>query len=174
MKFVLSVAILLISTAAIAQMPYAGLQTRQIKALSEQQIADLRAGRGMGLALPAELNGYPGPSHLLELADQLGLRPEQRTQIATMFANVKAEAIPLGERLIEQEVELEKQFASRTANQASLEQATASAAKLQGELRAAHLKYHLLTIPVLDKAQLDRYSELRGYAQGAPVHQHRH
>ena len=48
--------------------PYAGYQQRPIKALSEQQIADLRAGRGMGLALAAELNGYPGPVHVLALA----------------------------------------------------------------------------------------------------------
>ena len=30
--------------------PYTGLEQRAIKALSEQQISDLRAGRGMGLA----------------------------------------------------------------------------------------------------------------------------
>jgi hypothetical protein len=39
-----------------------GMQSRPIKALSDQQVSDLRAGRGMGLALAAELNGYPGPS----------------------------------------------------------------------------------------------------------------
>jgi hypothetical protein len=44
---------------AQSQQPYAGLAGRSIKALSEQQIADLQAGRGMGLALAAELNGYP-------------------------------------------------------------------------------------------------------------------
>ena len=64
--------VLAFSTAALAQSPYSGMQSRPIKALSEQQIADLRAGRGMGLALPAELNGYPGPVHVLELADKLG------------------------------------------------------------------------------------------------------
>jgi hypothetical protein len=42
--------------------PYSGMQSRPIKALSDQTVADLRAGRGMGLALAAELNGYPGPS----------------------------------------------------------------------------------------------------------------
>ena len=52
--------------------PYAGLQARPVKALSDQQIADLRAGRGMGLALAAELNGYPGPMHVLELARRWG------------------------------------------------------------------------------------------------------
>ena len=50
---------------ALGQSPYAGMQARPVKALSDQQIADLKAGRGMGLALPAELNGYPGPSHVL-------------------------------------------------------------------------------------------------------------
>ena len=65
-------------TAVNAQTPYAGMQTRSIKALSDQQIADLQAGRGMGLALAAELNGYPGPSHVLELADKLGLSADQR------------------------------------------------------------------------------------------------
>ena len=53
------------------QTPYAGLQQRPVKALSDQQLADLRAGRGMGLALAGELNGYPGPLHVIELADQL-------------------------------------------------------------------------------------------------------
>ncbi|MEP6837110.1 MAG: hypothetical protein ABJA75_03590 [Bradyrhizobium sp.] len=63
----------LLSGSALARSPYAGMQDRPVKALSEQQVADLKAGRGMGLALPAELNGYPGPSHLLELADRLNL-----------------------------------------------------------------------------------------------------
>jgi len=58
--------------------PYAGMQTRSIKALSDQQIADLKAGRGMGLALPAELNGYPGPIHVLELPTNSGFPPNKR------------------------------------------------------------------------------------------------
>ena len=66
-------------TSVNAQTPYAGMQARPIKALSDQQIADLKAGRGMGLALAAELNGYPGPLHVLELADKLDLSAEQRT-----------------------------------------------------------------------------------------------
>jgi hypothetical protein len=52
---------ILVAASAYAQTPYSGMQTRPIKALSEQQVGDLRAGRGMGLALAAELNGYPGP-----------------------------------------------------------------------------------------------------------------
>ena len=98
-------------TSVHAQTPYAGMQTRPIKALSEQQIADLGAGRGMGLALAAELNGYPGPSHVLELADKLELSAEQRASMQRLFNSMKAEAMPLGAKLIEQEAELDKQFA---------------------------------------------------------------
>src|SRR6266508_4268688 len=82
---------------AQAQQPYAGLEARSIKALSEQQVADLRAGRGMGLALAAELNGYPGPMHVLELADSLDLSGQQRVKMQELLAVMKAEAIPIGE-----------------------------------------------------------------------------
>lgn len=50
--------------------PYAGQQTRTIKALSDDEIAALRNGEGMGMAKAAELNGYPGPIHVLSLAAQ--------------------------------------------------------------------------------------------------------
>src|SRR6185295_19764383 len=84
---------LLATTIAMAQSPYAGMQTRPVKALSEQQVADLRAGRGMGLAMPAELNSYPGPMHVLEHATALGLTAEQRERTAALVATMKAEAI---------------------------------------------------------------------------------
>lgn len=68
MRFVVATAANAILTGpATGQQPYAGLQSRAIKTLSEQQIADLNAGRGMGLALAAELNGYPDPIHTIEL-----------------------------------------------------------------------------------------------------------
>jgi len=38
-------------------------------ALSVEQIEQYRAGAGMGYAKAAELNRYPGPMHVLELAD---------------------------------------------------------------------------------------------------------
>jgi hypothetical protein len=81
---------LLASSAALAQTPYAGMQSRPIKALSEQQVVDPGAGRGMGLALAAELNGYPGPSHVLELADKLELTADQRASVQSLFDSMKA------------------------------------------------------------------------------------
>src|SRR5882757_3830289 len=119
-------AMLLAFGSAVAQTPYAGMQTRAIKALSDQQIADLRAGRGMGLALAAELNGYPGPSHVLELADKLDLSPDQRAGVQRLFDAMKAEAVPIGTKLVEQEADLDRQFAVRTVTPESLKASTAA------------------------------------------------
>jgi Spy/CpxP family protein refolding chaperone len=153
--------------------PYAGLERRAIKALSDEQIADLRAGRGMGLALVAELNGYPGPIHVLEHAQALGLSPEQRARVQALYEAMRGEAAPLGARLIQQETDLDRVFAERTVTQASLDRATAEIGRTQAALRAAHLKYHLAMMHVLTPAQVGRYAELRGYRPGgAPVDGH--
>ncbi len=172
MKFWISVALSIAATAANAQTPYAGMQTRSIKALSEQQVADLGAGRGMGLALAAELNGYPGPSHVLELADKLDLSVDQRTDIKALFDSMKAEAMPIGAKLIEQEAALDKQFADRTVTAESLKTSTAAVAITQGELRETHLKYHLSTAAILSPGQMERYVELRGYGGDRPMKHH--
>jgi LTXXQ motif family protein len=170
-RILIIAALLLASTTAFAQTPYTGMQTRSIKALSEQQVADLGAGRGMGLALAAELNGYPGPFHVLELADKLDLSADQRASIQRLFDAMKAEAVPLGSKLIEQEADLDKQFAIRAVTLESLKASTAAVAVTQGELRETHLKYHLSTAAVLSSSQMQRYAELRGYG-GQPMHHH--
>jgi hypothetical protein len=168
--------VILAVASAHAQMPYAGMQTRTIKALSEQQVGDLKAGRGMGLALAAELNGYPGPAHVLELADKLELSAAQRSEVQRLFDSMKAEAMPLGIRLIEQEADLDRQFAGRTVTPESLKAATGAVATTQGILRESHLKYHLSTAALLNPAQMLKYAELRGYGVdgGAGGHKHRH
>jgi Spy/CpxP family protein refolding chaperone len=147
------------------------MQARSIKALSDQQIADLGDGRGMGLALAAELNGYPGPSHVLELADTLDLSAEQRAEMRRLFDSMKAEARLLGAKLIEQEADLDRQFASRIITPESLKASTAAVAATQGMLRETHLKYHLSTGNILTASQMKKYAELRGYGGG---HKHRH
>jgi hypothetical protein len=160
-------------TSAFAQSPYAGMQARQIKALSEQQIDDLRAGRGMGLALAAELNGYPGPAHVLEQSDNLELSASQKDQIQRLFDSMKAEALPIGSRLIEQEAALDEQFASHTITPESLKDATIKIGITQAELRNTHLKYHLETVQILSPNQIRQYATVRGYTSDAPK-QHRH
>lgn len=176
MKYLLLIGALIISAGVSAQtvQPYAGMQTRPIKSLSEQQIADLREGRGMGLAMAAELNGYPGPAHVLELGDRLNLSAAQRDLVQKLFAAMKAEAVRLGELLIAREEELDRQFADKVVTPAILTAATQAIGETQGALRAAHLKYHLSTLELLTAEQVRQYSVLRGYADGAPApHQHR-
>lgn len=176
-RFTLLIALVLAlapyAASAQAQQPYAGFETRSIKALSDQQVADLKAGRGMGLALAAELNGYPGPLHVLELSEPLQLSAAQRAKMQELFAAMKAETVPLGEQLIAQEADLERQFAGKTITAASLATATQAIGSTQATLRAAHLKYHLTTTELLTPTQIQRYAELRGYS-GSPQTKHRH
>jgi Spy/CpxP family protein refolding chaperone len=164
----------LLASAAFAQSPYVGMQTRPIKALSEQQVADLKAGRGMGLALAAELNGYPGPAHVLELADQLGLSADQNARVQSLFDSMKAEALPLGAKLLDQEAALDSQFANRSITPETLKAETAQIGVTQAELRETHLKYHLQTAQILTPDQMLRYSVLRGYGSAAPTQHHHH
>lgn len=173
MKQVMLAAVLAsISTASSSQAPYSAMQARSIKALSDQQVTDLKMGRGMGLALAAELNGYPGPSHVLELADKLDLSSDQRASVQSLFDSMKSEAMPIGAKLIQEESDLDQLFAKRTVTPVSLAAATASVATTQGALRETHLKYHLSTDVVLTQQQRNRYAELRGYGEQGRPHRH--
>jgi len=169
MKPWIAVLLILLAGPTVAQQhehghsPYAGLEHREIKALSEQQIADLKAGRGMGLALAAELNGYPGPLHVLELADRLPLTLDQKQRVQQLFEAMKAEAIAAGEKLIECERELDQAFAVHSMTASRLTTLMTQIGEQQGAVRAAHLKYHLATAEVLSSDQIRRYAELRGY-----------
>lgn len=171
-SLVVAICLSFVTQVALGQSPYAGMQTRSIKALSEQQIADLKAGRGMGLALPAELNGYPGPIHVHELSDKLGLSAEQKSRIEALFESMKAEAVPLGEKLLAQEMALDQQFASHSITAESLKAATAQIGTTQAQLRNTHLKYHLQTAQILSAEQMQHYSMLRGYGSEQMQHHH--
>ena len=173
---VATVWIVLLTSSAMGQQPYAGLQSRTIKTLSDQQIADLNAGRGMGLALAAELNGYPGPIHTIELAERLHLSPDQVSKLKSLFEAMKAETIPIVATLISQERSLNDDFANHTVTSASLEGSIRRIGATQAALRAAHLKYHLSTVEMLTADQVARYNELRGYSSdGMPGHSdHKH
>ncbi len=148
---------------AQAHTPYAGLHEREIKALSSQQIEGLRAGRGMSQALAAELNGFPGPMHVLELAEQLKLTVEQRTRVSALFSLMQKQAKDLGEELIAAERELDALFKSRQITPATLDSQTQKIAQIQGRLRAVHLRKHLDMMEILTADQVSSYQRLRGY-----------
>lgn len=152
---------------------YAGMQTREITALSPEQVADVREGRGMGASLPAELNGAPSPMHVLELSQQLKVTPEQRTALERVTAEMKASAQRLGAQVIAAEAELDRGFKTGAIDGKGIGDATARIAALQGQLRAAHLTAHLKTKQVLTGEQIMAYNQARGYSTpGEGTHRH--
>ena len=173
-----ALALLLASGTTMAQTsPYAGQEARPIKALSDDELTGLAQGRGAGFAKAAELNGYPGPMHVIELSDALALTPEQRGASEALMHGHKARARELGARLIDAERALDRLFAEREADAARVDAATRRVGERQAALRAEHLKTHLEQTTLLSPRQIERYQALRGYAAGsmpAPAHVHRH
>src|SRR4051812_36322842 len=100
--------------------PYAGEQTRAIKSLSADEVSGYLAGHGMGLARPAELNGYPGPRHVLDSATELQLAPAQVTALDEVFTRMRSAAVPLGGQLVAKETELDGLFAGKFATDATV------------------------------------------------------
>ncbi|GEM_PF-341445 len=148
--------------------PYAGEQQRSIKALSERDVSELQSGHGMGLAKSAELNGYPGPSHVLELAAPLELTAQQQAATRALLASHKAAAREMGVRLIEAERALDDAFATQRVDPQSLADLTLAIGQQQAQLRAEHLRTHLTETALLTPEQVARYSQLRGYGGAAP------
>ena len=157
--------------------PYAGQQAREVASLSAEELKDFAAGRGMGLAKSAELNGHPGPFHVLELAEELKLTPEQRQRVQAAFERMKAKAKALGEAYIKAERDVDQAFKSGTADAGEVAARVAEANRLLGEVRLSHLLAHVEITPVLTPEQRTRYAELRGYAGGGAAdepHKHKH
>jgi Spy/CpxP family protein refolding chaperone len=144
--------------------PYAGQEGRDIKSLSPAGQVDLAAGRGMALAKAAELNGYPGPLHVLQHAEALRLTPDQRAETPALFDRMNDRARALGAALIEAERDLDRAFGEGRIDSAILRDKLGAISRLQGELRFAHLDAHLAQHAILSADQVQRYNRLRGYA----------
>ncbi len=152
---------------------YAGQEKRAIKSLSQADLDALRNGKGWGLAKAAELNGVPGPVHLLEMRQEIGLSGEQVAGIQALYDGMKREATRLGLRLIEREWELNEAFASAAEkgapDEARLKVLLEAIAAVRMELRFTHLKTHLRTQPMLAPHQIMLYNRLRGYGGGSEM-----
>lgn len=174
LRFLLT-AVIVVLTAVTAHanepfLPYAGLETRGIKALSAEEIAGLREGKGMSLALAAELNGHPGPLHVLELGKGLGLSAEQREATQAVFEAMKRRAVELGKEILALEAELDSAFRRTPSEAGDVERLTVEIGEKRGALRAAHLTAHLQMNAILGPEQRARYARLRGYDSGDAQH----
>ena len=153
--------------------PYIGQESRDIKALSPEAIQDLLDGKGMGFAKAAELNGYPGPAHVLELEDDLALTTEQHDKTKTLFDSMLSKAKSLGQQLLDQEHSLEQLYATKQITTGNLKRVTETISRLKGELRYTHLAAHLTQWEILSPEQRDLYFTLRGYQSHVnSVHSH--
>ncbi|MEL6701942.1 MAG: hypothetical protein AAFO58_09735, partial [Pseudomonadota bacterium] len=112
----------------------------------------------------AELNGWPGPAHVLEFRVELDLREDQVARTQEIFEAMQAAAIKAGARLIAAERALDQAFETRTVYTQSLAVLLEEAATARGALRYVHLSRHLAMDAVLTDDQRARYDRLRGYA----------
>lgn len=167
LTIVLSAATVIFTNLAFAQQfegsKYSGQEKRAINSLSPADIDELNRGDGWGLAKAAELNGVPGPAHLLELKRQIPLSPDQAAKISAIYEGMKSQAIIEGKRLIELERQLELRFRDGTISENSLRALLSDIADARSQLRYTHLSAHLETPTILSKRQIAQYKNLRGY-----------
>jgi Spy/CpxP family protein refolding chaperone len=173
-KIIVALAFALASASSHAQQAsYAGQQDRAIKALSADEVKQYLAGAGMGYARAAELNHYPGPMHVLELAGELELSPQQRDDTKRLMDAHKTEARAIGAKLVEAERALDRLFASGKVSDLALAEHVRAVAALRGEYRVSHLETHRRLRSILTSHQVRRYDELRGYTgEGARAAEH--
>jgi len=146
------------------QSPYAGEELRSIKSLSEQEIESLRSGDGMGFAKLAELNHFPGPKHVLDVANELGLSPQQLAETKSLYEEMRRNAVILGEELLVAESRLDKNFEQGIISPESLEATLLEIGSLRAKLRYVHLRAHLSQTQLLRPKQIQEYDAVRGYS----------
>ena len=142
---------------------YAGQQSRTVAAFSEEEVEGHLDGRGLGYARPAELNGYPGPMHVLELKSELALTPDQIAVTEALFKTMKIRARAAGQSYIEAEKALDAAFKSAAADTPTNAVLVRAADARRAEKRLAHLEAHIEMSRILSNEQRASYRRLRGY-----------
>ena len=172
-KFTALAAILSITVAASAAVnapanPYAGQEAQAAKSLSDAEVAGLLSGKGAGLAKAAELDGDPGPAHVLELAAPLKLDANQLEATRQLMAVHLSSATQHGAELLASERTLDALSAQRQADPASMVRATQHVGGQRARLRAEHLTVQLAQTALLSAEQVRRHRAPRGCADADP------
>lgn len=145
---------------------YIGQESRITKSLSSEDIESLETGTGDafgGMAKLAELNGYPGPRHILDLEKELGLTTVQKENITIIYNDMKREALKLGQEILQIEKTANELFANKSISDSELQRLILKSAENYGKLRYIHLNTHLKMIGILSQEQIILYNTLRGY-----------
>lgn len=176
MRFLIITLLLFGSGLAVAstQSPYSGEEAHQIKALSPDEINGLLQGKGMGFAKAAELNQFPGPRHVLDMASQLQLSNLQIEQTNQLFESMRESAVSLGAQVVFYEKELDSLFSSGQVAAAELDSLLLKIGEAKAKLRGTHLHAHLEMKKILNQHQMMMYDNLRGYSNRSSNHGHSH
>ena len=133
-------------------------------------------GEGMGQAQYAEMNGYPGPKHILDLADKLKLTDTQKKSIQEIYQEMSLRAKELGKRIIGVEEEMHEAFRTGLVNESSVRDDAEQIGRMRGKLRAVHLIAHIRAKKFMTDDQIALYTKLRAEEQNssskATQHQH--
>lgn len=146
---------------------YIGQEGRIIKSLSPEDIKSLQTGTGDafgGMAKLAELNGYPGPRHVLDLTSELKLSDDQRKNITTIYDDMKEKAIELGQKIVNIERIANEEFVNKSITDTQMKQLILKSSEIYGHLRYTHLNTHLRMLDILTPEQITLYNNLRGYS----------
>jgi hypothetical protein len=92
--------------------PYAEQLDSPVRGLSSEEVNNLLNGKGAGYARMAELNGYPGLRHVLDLSSHLNLSSQQEKEIQAAFNLMQSQAKRIGKTIVSKEQELSESFAS--------------------------------------------------------------
>lgn len=150
--------------------PYAGQQHRVIKSLSDEEVDGYLTGSGLGLSRAAELNGYPGPKHVLELAESLALNDDQRRATTELIETMQQTARHHGAQLVAAEQALDKLFAGGQAEPEQVQRLLRQIYEALRSVREAHLLAHLAEQRLLTQTQIARYQLQRGYTENSHAH----
>jgi len=143
---------------------YVGEESRKIKSLSQDDIMALQKGAGWGMAKAAELNGYPGPKHIIQMQDEINLTLLQKSKINLEFQKMQTKAMALGNELILLEEKLNNAFSNKSINEIKLDEYITDIMDVRARLRLVHLSTHLKTPSILTQEQVILYNDLRGYS----------
>ncbi len=170
-SFIIALVVSLLSISAFATTT--GQEKREIKSLSQHEITGYLNGKGLGYAKAAELNQFPGPRHVLDLAKELGLSENQVQQSQAIFDAMKLHAIAYGEQFVEKEHKLNELFANSSIDSVKLDVLLGDLGILEAKIRFVHLNAHLEQKAWLSSEQIQLYDQLRGYNSTA-THNHMH
>ena len=145
---------------------YIGQENEIIKSLSSEDIESLETGTGDAfgsMTKLAELNGHPGPRHILDLGKELGLTTVEKEYIIIIYNDMKREALISGQEILQIEKTANKLFANKSISDSELQRLIIKSAENYGKLRYIHLTTHLKIMDILSQEQIILYNTLRDY-----------